>query len=506
MNAILEELIADAEGVDEAQIVDECDVRIGGVDPLGLRQINFDMMDQVLPGMNNVARHVRPYMLMCWAWRRCNQLVRKHGSASVGEMRDFVDRIETIYAWSQFLVDPYTDMPGSQALAFLLQEESYTFSGRTWQKLRDTRRYSTGLIAAVNYGPSLRTMRWIADLSGLPGSSVSQPGAYMANPEEDTVLDEALDAFEDCMSGELDHPAFNSFGNVTVEVEDVRRWGLAWQMSHLTEEGQVAAWHRINSGEGRAVRSKGLELVQFAARQVSEGEDTPNEIRRLMADPDGALFPDELLPFAKSWRRMQVRQVFRLALEGLLYWCQGELLSKPHSTRQLAVKYLEQAGGSLDLDATSPWIDKFQRGSDPIEHLDRVLKCFSGESDLANAIIRALCFCIDEAPEEAQSFERPDRLPLVKAAREWRIWSELPPVSFISRLLEGWIFAQHTYWSVGRGLQDARGDGKMILRLRLFIDEGGWRLADGVGQGSPPNPTPDRVETALSLLTECDKI
>ena len=35
--------------------------RLGGVDPLGLRQINFDLMDQVLPGLNNVARHIRPF-------------------------------------------------------------------------------------------------------------------------------------------------------------------------------------------------------------------------------------------------------------------------------------------------------------------------------------------------------------------------------------------------------------------------------------------------------------
>jgi len=46
----------------------------------------------------------------------------------------------------------------------------------------------------------------------------------------------------------------------------------------------------------------------------------------------------------------------------------------------------------------------------------------------------------------------------------------------------------------------------MILRLRLFIDEGGWRLAQGIGQGSPPNATPDRLDTALSLLRECGQL
>ena len=38
----------------------------GGVDALGLRQINFDLMDQVLPGLNNVARHIRPFVAVAW--------------------------------------------------------------------------------------------------------------------------------------------------------------------------------------------------------------------------------------------------------------------------------------------------------------------------------------------------------------------------------------------------------------------------------------------------------
>ena len=40
----------------------------GGVDPLGLRQLNFDMMDRCIPGLNNAAWRLRPYVVMAWAW------------------------------------------------------------------------------------------------------------------------------------------------------------------------------------------------------------------------------------------------------------------------------------------------------------------------------------------------------------------------------------------------------------------------------------------------------
>jgi hypothetical protein len=69
-------------------------------------------------------------------------------------------------------------------------------------------------------------------------------------------------------------------------------------------------------------------------------------------------------------------------------------------------------------------------------------------------------------------------------------------------VLESWVLAQHAYWSVGRGLADARAGGKTLLRLRVILDEGGWTLTP-VKLGRPPAPTPDRLQTMISLLKEC---
>jgi hypothetical protein len=62
--------------------------------------------------------------------------------------------------------------------------------------------------------------------------------------------------------------------------------------------------------------------------------------------------------------------------------------------------------------------------------------------------------------------------------------------------------AQHAYWSVGRGRADARAQGKTLLRLKVILDEQGWTLAPGLSRGSPPEPTPDRLRTMISLATE----
>jgi hypothetical protein len=80
------------------------------------------------------------------------------------------------------------------------------------------------------------------------------------------------------------------------------------------------------------------------------------------------------------------------------------------------------------------------------------------------------------------------------------------PGDFVKHILESWIFAQHVYWSVGRGLADARARGKTILRLKVVLEDGGWALAPGVSRGSLPVPTADRLRTALSLAHECGLI
>src|SRR5215475_10097588 len=133
--------------------------RLGGVDPLGLRQINFDLMDQVLPDLNNVARHIRPFVVTTWAWRRAAQLAKERGSKKVfvdGGLQDFVDRIEVIYSWSQFLRDGAAELPGRRVLQPLLKSDSYRFGGSNWKKRREARRDSTAFSAAVNYGPTLK--------------------------------------------------------------------------------------------------------------------------------------------------------------------------------------------------------------------------------------------------------------------------------------------------------------------------------------------------------------
>ncbi len=224
-----------------------------------------------------------------------------------------------------------------------------------------------------------------------------------------------------------------------------------------------------------------------------------------MAGTENVPIPFDLMPQAIAWRRMQVRQVFRLALECFLSWCQFALV-RPQITAEIAERFIHEIQ-QPDAELTAiEWTRNFEFSNDPIDHLEALSDALERKAGFAAEAIKAICFCLSEAPDGAKSFERAKRLPVKVGARNFEEWGGNKPIEFVGWVIEKWIFGQHSYWSDVRGLQDARSNGKTNLRLRFFIDEGGWRLAAGFSPGGVPNPTPDRVATAISLLSECGEL
>jgi hypothetical protein len=124
--------------------------------------------------------------------------------------------------------------------------------------------------------------------------------------------------------------------------------------------------------------------------------------------------------------------------------------------------------------------------------------------ELPRTIILGLAFCLAEVSGKENDFEQRDRLPLSRARTEADARADSTPRDFMCHVLESWVFAQHVYWSVGRGIADARAQGKTLLRLKAVLDEGGWSPAPGVSVASVPEPTRDRLQTMVSLAAECD--
>lgn len=498
MPATLSEMLDQARTNDGPQIIDKIGIGQGGVDPLGLRQINFGLMDRVFPDLNNVARHVRPYVLMAWAWRRVRRILErdKKGGALDTEMRDFVDRIEALFAWSQFLVDEDVDLPGAYAMRELIEVDRYTFGGDKWEKRRDMRRYSTGLISPLNYGPSLQTMGWLV-------RAAEGAGTFGAPP----ILDPVLDAFEARFADELEHPAFNKLGSVTVKRTDVARWGTMWSMAKPLKIERSAVFDRLGGALAPSERQAGIALIQASYNDLPNEDWDLDDVRSRMADlPADWEDPRAYVRARSEWRAVQVRQVFRLSLEALFYWFVEQLGDGPRHTSAVAGAFLDELDEEAPDGNAEAWLLSPADYTNPVEALNAIKVALRSWVGLADAIVVGLRHSLAEAPGEAHNFETFDRLPLARARKEADQWKTLSAKDFISRVLESWIMAQHTYWCVNRGLSDARGRGKTILRLRIVMDEGGWTQTPGTSLGNPPEATPDRLETAFTLLEECRRL
>jgi len=466
--------------------------RLGGVDPLGLRQINFDLMDVVLPGLNNVASHIRPFTVVAWAWRHAATLARDLGqsSISVDVLRDFVDRIEVIYAWSQFQRKADTDLPGRDYLADLIKANQYTFGGNAWKRRREAREYSTALSAPVNYGPGLKSLGWMQSDAGNSGALAVRG-----------VADEAIAAFEHELGPCLSQPALSTLGEVTVTASEVIELGKAWAIEHPTQSERTAFLNCLSGEHADPRRRSGVDLIIAAVRHL-DGNADPALVRKTMCGlPTTFAPPTHIEATAKAWRVLQVRQVFRLALESLFHWVLLKLRAEPMITSALVESFLGEAG---DAETTELWFTKVGdhlRG--PCDWLDALRKSLlSGnrELELPGVIRGALAACIQEAPPTAGA-ENNERLPLSRAAKEAYNRVHSTPRILMTHVLDSWVIGQHVFWSVNRGMGDARAGRRMILRLRIALEEGGWTLTPGSAMPIP-NATPDRLETALSLLRE----
>jgi hypothetical protein len=193
-------------------------------------------------------------------------------------------------------------------------------------------------------------------------------------------------------------------------------------------------------------------------------------------------------------------------LEALFYWTVTNLEDKPKNTDALVDLFLEQLPSAKRNSNARKWLAAaLPLDAGPTELIQEIAEAATvpPSPNLPQTIIRGIAFCLAESPEQKNHFERPDRLPLFRARLEAAAREKGSTRDFVRHVFESWVLAQHVYWSVGRGLADARAQGRTLLRLKVVLDEGGWALAPGVSRGSRPLATPDRLQTIVSLAEEC---
>lgn len=498
-----------------------------GVDFLGLRQANLDMMAEMVPSINNVTSYIRPFTLLSWIYWKFHDLCTEAGfeEANSDDLRLFRERIEVLFTWGASLHETAERIPGVTATPPPDRDGVKLLTFDAWGRVQS----STSLIAALWYGPASKTVTGLGFLSPVPGRGgffrASSAGAALAQ-SLDNKLREDGERY-DRLLGTLDPVEAN-------ESDAIALWSL-WSPATVEREEMATFSSALMSDEAIGLtdtllgkRSTTFALARHHLQEVGAAQSIP-EIRRGMCfsvRPDGSMYdvPAVLEECRRKWLTLQMRQLQRLALETLLSWCEDQILRYDvfdpsamaarfetswtptvyglHENRTLAelIHELDTKSNSVedfigaintnnlpDLFSIMAEITEKFRQRDP----DFAAPCFFG-------LLQCASFAgAEDVPPKMVQLGTSLRLSLSVLRNRLTGLGDVTVAEAFEYIVEAMVISQHFSTAVNRF--DGRNQ-----RLRLAIEETG--LTALVSSPWEPTVTEDRLAMLLSLSAQSDLV
>ncbi|WP_438480843.1 hypothetical protein [Oleiharenicola lentus] len=485
----------------------------GGVDFLGLRQVNLDLMAECFPGINNTTQHIRPFSVLSWVhWRFHAELARSGArEASSKEITLFQEKAEVLFTWGHQLAG--IGIPGRLSKCPESSAGWVELSFKAWQ--RSPR--NTSLQAPVQYGPAMKSR------FGLGFAEPVADGLYSVT-ESGEGLAEALD-------GRLQRTsAYDLICDLSPRKgrrADAEALFPAWRVDAPSKaEAKIflPAYFDdtdFENGSSIAVRSGTIQAVREVLRAAGRGM-TEDAIRSSLAYrrlPSGRKITLSHAPAlnAHKWFILQVRQAQRAALEGLLAWLEWRMGSLPRiemvraelvrivgregkiTCKETLARFIESTG---DMDRYLTLAAK--GGPDCI--FDLVTRLFDSiDEDVNQAVpIAGRLLLVTSAltnwlllGDQSQPFLNKggaERVSLTHQLRHFTSRGDLAFGEWLCEVVETWVIGQHLKFAT------YRFDGG-TQRLRFTFDEDGLEfLAE---KPSFPILSRDHLAAALSLMAEC---
>jgi len=496
-----------------------------GVDFLGMRQVNFDMMDACIPGINNVTQAIRPFSVAAWIYWKFFHLAERNKvkEPSTEQLAAFKEKVETLFTWGH-VNEGLGGLPG------VASYKNAQGRGRVSLRFKDWKRSATNtsLMAAAQYGPAMKLPYGLGFLEPVRASFFRTSGTGL---ELAKALDKQLSrtsSYGLLDSLERDHGSAKDALNL-LSGWDVRRPSASERSTFLNAFYRKEAIGR-DSRIGR--RSTTLTL----ALRVLEGSTRPlnaDEIRERMTYRQftrGRPYPleSELLSAWYRWLSLQVRQAQRFAMEVLFVWIEYQLgpdvgartiddlimnaqaqINRSHEllpgvTPGKIRKELFAGTSTLDALLANSKRDENYSLFGLMETLDREPP-EQGSSKIVPYALRLLIFCaemtrylvaIDISRSEMMRGGT-DRISLAVWLKAFDDHSDQPTAVLLRALIERLILSQH-FWVAAQ-----RFDGNKS-RFRIALDEEGLVLL--TNNFKWPDVTPDRLFSSLSLLADCRMI
>jgi hypothetical protein len=508
-------------GTEAPQFVKKYTPQNGGTDFLGMRQVNVQMMDACLPGINNVCRFVRPFSVISWIyWKLYEEFQAADGEGPTKRQAlEWQEKVETLFTWGHALKG-VSGVPGIRSTPPGGKHVPLDFA--SWHRIRG----STSLLAAVQYGPPAKSDSGLGFIKPTPIRSVfctSGPGVELAK-----ALDEQF---------YRDHATriASILKSTTATAKDAEMLFPLWSVKSPSAKEQSVfrqtfyAPSEIGGDGAMARRSATVRLALSALQYDSKPMDT-DEIReailhRRLLKRDGA--GSNLEKAWKRWVVLQLRQSQRLAMEGLLAWVERRILSeKDRSLEPMAEAFQKEWNDTTKHLGTSKTVgqskSRLRANAKTLEELiarserndernifrlmSSLLAELGKERSTAHIFAVRILLLIPSYvdllgdTEIAQQMLRiggPQRISLRYWSDLVTQWADLPVPEFFISVVENYIISQHLAVAAGRFDGNAQ-------RLRISLEEEGLSVL--VREPLYPRVTPDRLWVALSLMADCGMI
>ncbi|MCF4098641.1 hypothetical protein [Maritalea mediterranea] len=495
-----------------------------GVDFLGLRQANLDMMGEMIPSINNVTSYIRPFSLMSWVYWKFHDLCEEAGieEANSDDLKLFRERIEVLFTWGASHHETSERIPGIWATPPPDKDGVKPLSFDAWGRVQS----STSLIAALWYGPALKTVTGLGFLSPIPGRRgffrVSSAGAALAQSLDKKLREDG--GRYDRLLATLDPVEANKGDAIALwslwSPETVEHKEMAIFSSALMTEEAVGLNDTLLSK-----RSTTLSLARHHLQEAGTPQSIP-EIRRGMCfsiRTDGSTYdiPAVLEKCRRKWLTLQMRQLQRLALETLLGWCEDQILRHDVVDPSAMASQFKTLWTPTDfglgedrtlaelineLDAKSNSVENFIGAINKHDLPDpfSIMAEITDKSRLRDPDAAASCFfgllqCAsfagaENAPADMIQLGTAPRLSLIVLRNRLTGLENVNIAEAFEYIMEATVISQHFSTAVNRF--DGRNQ-----RLRLAIEETG--LTALVSSPWKPTVTEDRLAMLLSLSAQC---
>lgn len=504
-------------------------IESSGVDFLGLRQVNLDMMDDCIPGINNYTRYIRCFAINAWIFWKFYHIAEAKGIEQPvpEQLIKFKEKVETLFTWGhrglsiQGIPGVTTTPPSTDRLVEL--------SFAAWKRSAD----NTSLMAAPTYGPASKNTGGLGFISPVRGVFYKTCG-------DGIRLAESLDSLLSKQKGYNHLTSIETFmgdQNNAMDlfpVWDVRTPSIKEQKAFLSSffnENSIGNKSRI--GRRSSTISLIMQILKTASRPLSE-----QEIRVAMSYcklPDQKKLTLSTLLQTKHllWLILQVRQAQRLAMECIFSWVEQrimyfreqnttpivksaissiqesvEILPAGDTSNQIMIKLF---AGINDLSALMNIIDKdtsycIFNLMQKLENELAVMKDAKKDKGLLMPYSMRLLFLCAKYVDVLKDNEvlvrfinhgRVERISLRYWSDILQKWGDRPIEDFLRFIIENLILSQHF------GVAASRFDGQR-QRLRIAIEEEG--LVPLVHNPLRPFVGDDRLRMALLLAADCGLI